>query len=49
VCINISSIKQIFSNQSHYFPDRPCKFKEETNVLQLGIALCGAETGAVGA
>ena len=24
VCVNISSIKRIFSNQSHYFLDIPC-------------------------
>ena len=24
MCVNISSIKRIFSNQSHYFPDIPC-------------------------
>ena len=24
VCVNIASIKRIFSNQSHYFPDIPC-------------------------
>jgi hypothetical protein len=24
VCINISSIKRVFSNQSHYFPDIHC-------------------------
>jgi len=24
VCVNISSIKRIFSNQTHYFPDTPC-------------------------
>jgi len=24
VCVNISSIKRIFSNKSHYFPDIPC-------------------------
>jgi hypothetical protein len=27
VYVNISSIKQIFSNQSHYFPDIPCILK----------------------
>ena len=25
MCVNVSSIKRIFSNQSHYFPDIPCK------------------------
>ena len=25
MCVNISSIKRIFSNQSHYFPDIPCR------------------------
>ena len=24
MCVNIFSIKRIFSNQSHYFPDIPC-------------------------
>ena len=24
MCVNISSIKRIFSNQSHYFPEIPC-------------------------
>jgi len=24
MCVNISSTKRIFSNQSHYFPDIPC-------------------------
>ena len=24
MCVNISSINRIFSNQSHYFPDIPC-------------------------
>ena len=28
MCVNISSIKRIFSNQSHYFPDIPCIINE---------------------
>ena len=38
VCVNISSIKRIFSNQSHYFPDIPCigfVFHETKNRLHV--------------
>ena len=30
MCVNISSIKRIFSNQSHYFPDIPCIIQSTT-------------------
>ena len=33
MCVNISSIKRIFSNQSHYFPDIPCIYS--TNIVVM--------------
>ena len=29
MCVNISSIKRIFSNQSHFFPDIPCIYNRK--------------------
>jgi len=33
VCVNISSIKRIFSNQTHYFPDTPCITRLSSNEI----------------
>ena len=40
MCVNISSIKRIFSNQSHYFPDIPCTF----NVKLWRVRLTAVDT-----
>ena len=42
MCVNISSIKRIFSNQSHYFPDIPC-----IGVLTCVRAAVGVVSGLI--
>ena len=35
MCVNISSIKRIFSNQSHYFPDIPCNVEKIMGLFDI--------------
>ena len=39
MCVNISSIKRIFSNQSHYFLDIPCIYVWKRNAGWIGHIL----------